>query len=165
MTMTLEKGRVGLLSYALLDEESAIIDGTSQGSLFAYLHGHANLPTALESVLHGKAEGAEFDETIPDAFGAKVGIEPQRVRKSELPKEIRDRVQTGAPFRATASDGTVHQLWVTAVKGASVFITTEHPLAGKTVRFTGVVSRVREATPAELEHGHAHGADGRHHSH
>lgn len=165
MTMTLEKDRVGLLSYALFDEEGAILDGTSQGRLFAYLHGHQNLPAALESVLEGLAEGADFDESIADAFGAKEGVEPQRVHRNDLPKNIRDRVEKGMPFAAPASDGTVHQLWVTDVKGASVFLTTEHPLAGKTVRFAGKVSRVREATPAEIEHGHAHGADGRHHHH
>lgn len=165
MTMTLEKGRVGLLSYALFDEEGAIIDGTSQGRLFAYLHGHGNLPATLESVLDGKAEGDEFDENIPEAFGAEQDLEPQRVRRNDLPKNVRDRAEVGMPFAATGSDGTVHQLWVTKVQGASVYVTTQHPLAGKTVRFAGVVSRVREATPSEIEHGHAHGADGRSHHH
>ncbi len=163
--MTLEKGLVGLLSYALFDDEGAILDGTGQGRLFAYLHGHGNLPESLEKVLEGKAEGDEFDETIPDAFGPLEEVEPQRVRRSDLPKSIRDRVEPGMPFSAPASDGTVHQLWITKVQGASVYLTTQHPLAGKTVRFAGLVARVREATPSELEHGHAHGADGRHHHH
>lgn len=161
MTMTLEKGRVGLLSYALIDEEGAILDGTSQGRLFAYLHGHDNLPETLENVLEGKSEGEDFDETIPDAFGAKGGLEPQRVHRNDLPKDVRERAQEGMPFAAQASDGTVHQLWITQIKGASVFVTAEHPLAGKTVRFAGRVSRVREATPSELDEGRAHGADGR----
>jgi len=165
MTLKIEKDRVGLLSYALFDEEGAILDGTTQGRLLAYLHGHGNLPDTLEAVLDGRSEGDEFDETIPDAFGPKGDVEPQRVRRGDLPRELRDRVAAGMPFSAAGSDGTVHQLWVTEVKGASVYVTTEHPLAGKTVRFTGRVSIVREATPSELDHGHAHGADGRHHHH
>lgn len=161
--MILEKGRVGLLSYALFDDEGAVLDGTPSGRLFAYLHGHGNLPETLERVLEGKTEGAEFDEIIPEAFGAKQNVEPQRVRRNDLPKQIRERAEPGATFSAPGSDGTVHQLWITEVKGASVFLTTEHPLAGKQVRFAGTVARIREATPIELEHGHAHGADGRHH--
>ncbi|MEN0064954.1 MAG: peptidylprolyl isomerase [Myxococcota bacterium] len=163
MTKILEQGRVGLLSYALFDEEGAILDGTTQGRLFPYLHGHDNLPAALEAVLEGKVEGDDFDETIANAFGEKKGLDPQPVRRNELPKRIRDGLKVGMPFAAPASDGTVHQLWVTAIKGASVFVTTEHPMAGKTIRFAGRVSHVREATPDELADGRAHGADGRRH--
>ncbi|MEM6926786.1 MAG: peptidylprolyl isomerase [Myxococcota bacterium] len=161
MSMTLEEGRVGLLMYALFDEEGAILDGTTQGRLFAYLHGHGNLPEALEKVLEGMTEGTNFDETVSDAFGPKTDVEPQRVRRNDLPKDVRDKAAAGMPFAAPGSDGTVHQLWITKVQGASVYLTPEHPLAGKTVRFTGQVTRVREATPAELDHGYAHGADGR----
>lgn len=161
MTMTLEKDRVGLLTYALFDESGAVLDGTTQGRLFAYLHGHANLPATLETVLEGRSEGDEFDETITEAFGPKQNLDPQPVRKRDLPKPVRDNLQVGIPFSAEASDGTVHQLWIKSIKGASVFVTTEHPLAGQTVRFAGRVTRVREATPSELEDGRAYGADGR----
>lgn len=161
--MIIEKDRVGLLTYALFDDEGAVLDGTVQGRLFAYLHGHSNLPAALESVLEGKVEGDDFDEMIPDAFGPALGIEPQPVRKKDLPKSLRDRLEVGVPFSAPASDGSVHQLWVRSIKGATIYVTTEHPLAGRTVRFAGRVARVREATPSEIEAGHAQGADGRSH--
>ena len=38
-----------------------------------------------------------------------------------------------------------------------------HPLAGKTLTFEIQVLDVREATPDELAHGHAHGPGGAHH--
>jgi FKBP-type peptidyl-prolyl cis-trans isomerase SlyD len=38
-----------------------------------------------------------------------------------------------------------------------------HPMAGKTLRFTVRVDDVRAATPVEIEHGHVHGEHGHHH--
>ncbi|MCX7729511.1 MAG: hypothetical protein N2203_08580 [Bacteroidia bacterium] len=35
-----------------------------------------------------------------------------------------------------------------------------HPLAGYDLHFTGKIKSVREATPEELAHGHAHGLTG-----
>ena len=38
-----------------------------------------------------------------------------------------------------------------------------HMLAGKELNFTGEILEVREATQAELDHGHVHGPDGHEH--
>jgi len=38
-----------------------------------------------------------------------------------------------------------------------------HPLAGKTLVFSGIVTGVRAATGEELHHGHVHGPEGHHH--
>ena len=39
----------------------------------------------------------------------------------------------------------------------------EHPLAGVTLRFDVTIRDVRDATPEEVAHGHAHGPDGHAH--
>jgi FKBP-type peptidyl-prolyl cis-trans isomerase SlyD len=44
-----------------------------------------------------------------------------------------------------------------------VTIDGNHPLAGRSVVFSCTVSAVRQATPEEIEHRHAHGAGGHHH--
>ena len=66
----------------------------------------------------------------------------------------------------TAVVNTQHghrQVTVLKVGQTMATVDTNHPLAGKTLTFTGEVVDVREATPEELSHGHAHGLGGHHH--
>ena len=161
MADALVKDTVGLLTFSLAEEDGTIVEATTDERLFAYLHGHENLPTVLE----GQSAGARFDETVANAFGAPSGQDPQPVPKKALPKEVRDQAAPGLAFYAQGGQGQAVTLWITAVKGSRVWVTTDHPLAGKTLRFQGEVQRVREATASELEHGHAHGAHGHQHQH
>jgi FKBP-type peptidyl-prolyl cis-trans isomerase SlyD len=48
--------------------------------------------------------------------------------------------------------------------GSSVVdVDLNHPLAGKTLRFDVEITDVRDATPEEIAHGHAHGTGGHGH--
>jgi len=59
-------------------------------------------------------------------------------------------------FEAHGEDGTLI-VTVVNVDGEEVTLDANHPLAGETLHFDVKVVDVREATPEELEHGHAHG--------
>ncbi|MFH0989306.1 MAG: hypothetical protein V1799_04730 [bacterium] len=64
-------------------------------------------------------------------------------------------------FVAESNEGK-HVVRVAKIEGEIVTIDTNHPLAGKTLRFDVSIIDVREATKEELEHGHVHGPDGHH---
>ena len=49
------------------------------------------------------------------------------------------------------------------IEGDNITIDFNHPLAGKNLEFDLELIDIRDASPEELEHGHAHGADGHHH--
>jgi FKBP-type peptidyl-prolyl cis-trans isomerase SlyD len=49
------------------------------------------------------------------------------------------------------------------IKGDTVHLDGNHPLAGQTMHFTVKVLDVRAASDEEVAHGHAHGAHGHHH--
>lgn len=49
---------------------------------------------------------------------------------------------------------------VVAVEGDQVTVDTNPEYAGKTLVYRGGIHAVREATPEEVDHGHAHGAGG-----
>jgi len=52
---------------------------------------------------------------------------------------------------------------VVKVKGDTVLLDGNHPMAGKTLVFQIKVLDVRSASPEEVQHGHVHGAHGHHH--
>ena len=58
-------------------------------------------------------------------------------------------------FTAQGENGHF-QVTVTAIEGDTVTIDANHPLAGKTLTFKGVIKAVRDASKEEIEHGHVH---------
>jgi FKBP-type peptidyl-prolyl cis-trans isomerase SlyD len=95
------------------------------------------------------------------AYGPKARVKPQRVLRSKFPAEA--DVKRGARFFLRAEDGRPIPVWVTRVDGREVQITTQHPLAGVTLRFEVTVREVRDATDEEKAHGHPHGPGGHEH--
>jgi FKBP-type peptidyl-prolyl cis-trans isomerase SlyD len=160
MPERIERDVVAILSFTATDADADEV--LEHAPSMAYLHGHDNLPSAFEAKLEGLSAGDDFDETVPDAFGAATGAS-QSVRKGDLPKHVRDSLRVGGNFVAEGSDGTRHVLWVTAMKGGRVTVTADHPYAGKNIRFAGTVVQLRSPTASELEHHHAHGPGGHHH--
>jgi FKBP-type peptidyl-prolyl cis-trans isomerase SlyD len=64
---------------------------------------------------------------------------------------------------AEAPSGEPVQFIVKEVRGDTVVVDFNHPLAGKTLHFDVTVRQIRAATEEELAHGHAHGPGGHHH--
>ncbi|MDO7673958.1 MAG: peptidylprolyl isomerase, partial [Reinekea forsetii] len=118
--------------------------------------------SGLESALLGKASGDEFDVVIEplNAYGEHDEALVQVVPKSAF--EGVEQIEPGMVFTADTPNGPM-QLTVTAMDGDDITIDPNHPLAGKTLHFTGSITEVRDATEEELEHGHVHGAGGHQH--
>ena len=98
-----------------------------------------------------------------DAYGAplRAGARP-RQEALELPKG--QEWAAGMPIH-TEQDGKPLSLWITEVKGAWIWLTLDHPIAGMTLHFEVQVLGCREATAEEKTHRHAHGVDGHGHHH
>ena len=58
------------------------------------------------------------------------------------------------------NQGNSFRAGVTGVSETQISVDLNHPMAGKNLIFAGKILTVREATADELNHGHAHGADG-----
>ncbi len=161
--MKIEKNAVVTLTYALNDASGALIE--QAGEPISYLHGGFDgIFPAVEEALHGKDVGEKFSVTMTpdDAFGEYehdlVRVEPRDMFPAE--------VAVGMQFEggAEGDDDEDFMLYtVTEVTDKEVTVDGNHPLAGKTLTFSGTVNDVRAATAEELEHGHVHGAGGHHH--
>ena len=79
----------------------------------------------------------------------------------QLQVEDKSTVVVGGRYRAWLPDGA-HLVVVKERRDKEVVVDGNHPLAGKALHFEGEVIAIREATAAELAHGHVHGPDSDH---
>jgi FKBP-type peptidyl-prolyl cis-trans isomerase SlyD len=162
--MKIVKDTVVSLRYDLTDVEANELLEKAADPI-SYVHGgYDGIFPAVEEAIHGKKVGDEFSVTMEpdDAFGE---YEHELVRVEErdaFPAEI----AVGMQFEGGSEDDEDddYMLYtVVEVNDKEVTVDGNHPLAGKTIRFDGVITGVRTATQEELDHGHVHGEGGHQH--
>jgi FKBP-type peptidyl-prolyl cis-trans isomerase SlyD len=170
------------LRYVLFDQDSGaqLSLGDEEGPVSVeYVHGYGQVLPAIERALEGVASGERMvvTATPADAFGEYEAEGRFELDKSGL--EGSEELEVGEEFVASGPDGDF-VMRVLEVRDESLVVDTNHPLAGKRIRFEIEVVEVRPATDDELveaeqalEHdhecgcgephdhaGHAHGPDG-----
>ena len=160
---TINNNQVVQFHYTLKDDEGNIIDQSPEGQPLAYLHGYQNIIPGLEAQLVGKAVGDKFTASVEpaDAYGEFDDAAVQEVSRENFQGVV--NVQAGMQFQSQTEDGHVMLVTVKDVQDDMVIVDANHPLAGKKLHFDVEIADIREATPEELQHGHAHGAGGHHH--
>jgi len=153
--MEIAKDRVVTMHYTLRAPDGAVLDSSEGKDPLSYLHGHGNLIQGLESRIEGKSAGDSMNVKVPaaEAYGE---IDPER--KMEVPRDrfpADAEIEPGAQFQAQSEAGPL-AVRVEEVKGDTVVIDANHPLAGVDLDFTVEVVEIREATDEEKDHGHAH---------
>jgi FKBP-type peptidyl-prolyl cis-trans isomerase SlyD len=148
--------------YVLKEAGGEQLESSSGSEPMTYLHGHDSLLPGLESALAGKLAGDKFSVTLApaDAFGERREDSALRVPISQL--QGAKKWQPGMMAVIHTPQG--HQQ-VTVLKVGHTMATVDinHPMAGKTLVFDIDIAEVRQASPEELAHGHAHGPGGHHH--
>lgn len=155
--MKIENEKVVAVSYEL-EVEGQIADKSQPGAPLEYIHGTGMLLPKFEEALEGKEPGDGFEFTLSpeDGYGAY-----QEEYKVNIPKtafaidgKVREDLLTvGRMIPMLNSEGQVVQGVVAEVKEDSVVMDFNHPMAGKTLHFTGKVESVRSATEKELTEG------------
>jgi len=161
--MQVAKNTVVSLTYELFDSDGKLIEKTD--GPIDYLHGgYQGIFPLVEQALAGKAAGEicrvrlEADDAFGDYDAQLVHLEPR--------KKFPDNIAVGMQFEGRGVEsGTSLVYTVTNIAEDKVVVDGNHPLAGKTLDFTGTVTLVRAATAEELTHGHVHGAHGHEHHH
>lgn len=161
--MKIVKDTVVSLRYELTDAGGVLLEKIEEP--VSYLHGgYDGIFPTVEEFLHGKEAGTEFDITMEpeEAFGEYdhdlVRVEPRNL----FPANVAIGMQFEGGMEEEDDEDYVLYT-VVDVTDDEVTVDGNHPLAGKTLRFSGVVTDVRPATQEELEHEHVHGEGGHHH--
>ena len=157
--MIISANSVVTISFKLFDAANQMLEESPEPVV--YLHGtHSGIFPKIEETLTGKTVGDAISVTLEpvDAFGeydAKmIRMEPV----ADLPADI------GVGGYLIAELDGAEVVWrVTGIADGKAVLDGNHELAGQRLRFDCNVLEVRAATPDEIAHGHAHGADGHHH--
>lgn len=155
--MKIENNKVVEFCYEL-EVDGNVVDHTTEEKPLDYIHGTGSLLPKLEEHIQGMEAGDSFDVTLSpaDGYGEK---DPDRI--IDLPKsafeingEVReDLLVPGNTIPMLNSMGGVIPGLVVEVTAETVKMDLNHPMAGKTLHFTGRIVSVREATEKELTEG------------
>lgn len=158
--MNIEKDSVVSLQFKVAEPTGRLIEESREPMV--YLHGgYENTLPKIEAALDGRAKGYQvvLDLAAEDAFGVRDESLVRTIPKSEFPPGVK----VGGQLRGVTDAGVEHAFTVMKIKGDTVHLDGNHPLAGKALRFTLKVVDVRAATAEEIAHRHVHGAGGHHH--
>lgn len=159
-TMKIEKNSAVTLRYTVSETTGKLLEESKEP--MAYLHGgYGNTFPKVEEVLEGQEAG--FSTTIElqpeDAFGVRNEELLQTIPKKQFPPGVK----VGGQLEGRDNEGHTIVFTVLKIKGDTVFLDGNHPLAGKALKFGLKVLEVRAASEEEIAHGHVHGAHGHHH--
>lgn len=155
--MKVEKNKVVAVSYEL-EVEGQIADKSGADKPLEYIHGTGMLLPKFEANLEGKEPGDTFGFTLTPEEGYGEYDDRYKVELPlsafEINGEVRkDLLVPGRVIPMFNSEGQVVQGKVETVGENSVTMDFNHPMAGKTLHFTGKVESVRSATDKELTEG------------
>ncbi len=159
--MTVAEDKVVALAYEL-QAEGEIIETKDAANPLKFVFGSGQLLPEFEENIKGKANGEGFSFKLKpaDAYG---DTNPAAI--VELPKSVfvvdgvlKDEllvIDNVIPMM----DRNGHPLSgrVLSVGEETVKLDFNHPLAGKTLQFTGTITELREATQEEIETGYPEG--------
>jgi FKBP-type peptidyl-prolyl cis-trans isomerase SlyD len=159
--------KVVALTYTLREGngKGEVIQEVKEDRPFVYLFGMGGLLPAFKEKLNGLAKGDNFEFTlnVDDAYGEYSDKQIINLDKKifEVEGKFDDNlVKKGKVIPMEDEAGNPLSGTVVEVGEENVKMDFNHPLAGLDLHFQGEILDVREPTPEELEHGHAHGIDG-----
>ena len=158
--MKIDKHSAVTLRFKVTDSLGKVVEESNEPMV--YLHGgYGNTLPKIEEALDGQETGYKVTLALSaaDAFGLRDENLMQTIPKSQFPPGVK----VGGQLEGRGEDGRTQAFTVVKIKGDTVILDGNHPLAGKDLRFALAVTDVRPASEEEIAHGHVHGEHGHHH--
>ncbi len=161
--MQISEQKVVTMNYEVVDSQGQLIDRSEEGGPLAYIHGNGQLIPGLETALEGRGKGDKIAVDVPpeQGYGERDEEGVQIVARNQFDDSV--EIEVGMQFEAQDDDEGHQIVTVAAVDGENITLDTNHPLAGKNLRFKVEILDVRDASTEELSHGHVHGPGGHDH--
>lgn len=154
--------RVIGMRYEMRSADGEVLENTFDGPETVVLFGQNGMIRGLSDALLGKVPGDRFTVELAPAlaFGERDDTLLQRISKKHFPKG--QKLEVGTVTALKSEQGT-RPVTVIKVGRTVVDVDLNHPRAGQHLTMDVLVESVRESTPEERSHGHAHGPGGHQH--
>ena len=143
-----------------LKVDGEVIDSSQENDPIMFIQGQGQIIPGLEQELYGMHTGDSKSVVVEPGKGygeLDTGAFAD-IPRDEFPAHI--PLEKGVALQLRDQQGEVMDAFIDEVKGDTIRLSFNHPLAGKTLHFQVTVLDIREATPEELEHGHVHDEGG-----
>ncbi|MGE0681196.1 MAG: peptidylprolyl isomerase [Candidatus Binatia bacterium] len=148
-TAAIVDGKQVSLEYTLTLEDKSTIDSNVGKDPLVFTQGAHEIIPGLEKKLSGLkvGESKKIEVSPEEGYGP---VDPQRRQEVEKMKIPEDARKIGAKLTGQGPDGRMVFAQVTDIKGDTVILDLNHPLAGKKLFFDVKVLKVEDA-PEKLE--------------
>lgn len=153
---SVEHGVIVKLEYTLQIEDE-VVESTEEEGPIEFLQGYGEIIPGLESALYGMQVDQEKDVTVDpeDGYGEYDSDAFEEVPLDIFPEEMDLSLGMPVELYDEDADETVEG-FIAEIRTDTVVVDLNHPLAGEVLNFHVKVVGLRQPTPEELEHGHAH---------
>lgn len=158
--MKIEKDTAVTLMIKVADATGKLIDDGK--APMVYLHGgYENIFPKVEAALQGQEPGYQVTLALSpqDSFGERDESLLRTIPKKEFPPGVK----VGGQLQGVNDAGAEQIYHVVKIKGDTVHLDGNHPLAGRALKVSLKVVDVRAASAEEIAHKHVHGEHGHHH--
>jgi FKBP-type peptidyl-prolyl cis-trans isomerase 2 len=154
--MQVEKNKVVVFYYTLRLDSGKILESTTAHEPLHILVGYHQIIPGLEKALMGMKMGDKKSGTIEakEAYGL---INEKLVKvypRSKIPRDI--NLKRGRILKVRMKNGKQIKVVVKSCNETEVVLDSNHPLAGKNLRFRTKIVHIREATQKEMQAGKLH---------
>ena len=143
--MKIDKNSAVTLRFKVTDSLGKVVEESNEPMV--YLHGgYGNTLPKIEEALDGQETGYKVTLALSaaDAFGLRDENLMQTIPKSQFPPGVK----VGGQLEGRGEDGRAQAFTVVKIKGDTVILDGNHPLAGKDLRFALAVMGKNEMRKA-----------------
>jgi FKBP-type peptidyl-prolyl cis-trans isomerase 2 len=136
--MAIEKGNKVKIEYeGSLDNGQVFDSSEKHGQLLEFTIGEGKVIPGFENAVIGMEKGQEKSIKIEskDAYGEKKQELMQKIPKTQLPEDARDKVQAGMLLGMQTPQGQQVPVKVVDVGDNDITLDLNHPLAGENLNF------------------------------
>lgn len=145
--MVVRKDMDVAIEYTLTVDKD-VVDSTAGKAPFHYIQGRGQIVAGLEKALEGAKPGENKEVTVSpeEGYGAVDPAAFVEIPKTQLPAGVAPEV--GMVLQGTNPNGASFRAIISEIKPDKVPLNLNHPLAGKTLKFTVKVISIAPAPAA-----------------